>query len=88
VTSRRLGCDRQRLYPTTTCDRARIVGASKPTFTGLRIMEYKSTGLRTTSKLMPLLEGQLRGQLLGFDFGYHIGINGFRGFLVSPRPTS
>jgi hypothetical protein len=29
---------------------------------------------------------QLRGQLLSLDFGYHIGINRFRGFLVSPRP--
>jgi hypothetical protein len=32
-------------------------------------------------------EGQLGGQLPCLDFGYHIGIKGFRGFLVSPRPT-
>jgi hypothetical protein len=31
-------------------------------------------------------EGQLRGQLLRFDFRYHIAFKGFRGFLVSPRP--
>jgi hypothetical protein len=33
------------------------------------------------------LAGQLRGQLLCLDFGYHIAIKEFRGFLVSPRPT-
>ena len=31
------------------------------------------------------LEGQLRGQLRCRDFGYHIAIKGFRGFLISPR---
>jgi hypothetical protein len=30
------------------------------------------------------LEAQLQGQLLRFDFGYHIAIKGFRRFLVSP----
>ncbi len=33
----------------------------------------------------PALEGQLRGQQQCLDFGYHIAINGFRGFFVSPR---
>ncbi len=32
------------------------------------------------------LKGQLRGQLLGSDFGNHIAINEFRGFFVGPRP--
>jgi hypothetical protein len=49
---------------------------------------YRNADNRVMSFGQPVFEpgGATPGQLLRFDFGYHSGINGFRGFLVSPRP--
>jgi hypothetical protein len=40
---------------------------------------HRREGLRG-QRLTPALKWQLRRQLLGLDFGYHIAINGFRDF--------
>src|ERR1700730_1083746 len=63
---------------------------SNPLVVDAAIAEHRNTGshvVRRSWRWYLNLEGQLQGQLRCLDFGYHIAINGFRGFLVSPRPT-